>query len=274
MTGMDKLIAGEGMFNHFWSLCFADEKLRNRLGLKYISQMRDKNPYWYLWFNDMPGVFRLNMPFCQEEAPWDWKALLRIKYYPHPQEGVFLGLSLLEQICRMSTIFDTSPAHWHEGETGCVCHGGMRHQGRRFAELQGGTGVPNLSRAAEVPEDFFLAGQMEVSYRAGLESQITWDSQDRLQVQMTENYYIPDQDGASLKVLRRGDIVRDFSGWLLTDFIARRFASGWQEIHGYQVVSEEGREEDGLFFTSDGRSLNPVLSPEVRRMSVCCRMQQ
>ena len=44
----DRLVVGEGTLNHFWTLCFADETLRHKLGLKYISQMWDQNPYWYL----------------------------------------------------------------------------------------------------------------------------------------------------------------------------------------------------------------------------------
>ena len=209
---------------------------------------------------------------CRKIAPWDWRAWLRIKYYPHPEEDVFRGLSVLEQLCRMSAIFDTNPAQWQEGESGCTCHGGGRHLGGRFADLKNGTGVPLISRVAEIPEDFFLAGQLEVSYLAGYGSQLIWDSQDHLQVRMTENYYISDQDGAALKVLRRGDIDRDFSGWSLTDFIARRFATGWMEQHGYQSVEEESRNEDGLAFTSDGRSLNTILSSAIRRMSLCSRM--
>lgn len=158
----DRLVVGEGTLNHFWTLCFADETLRHKLGLKYISQMWDQNPYWYLWFVDLPGVFKLSLLDCVVEAGWEWRALFRIKYYPRPEESVFQGLSVLEQICRMSDLFLTRPAQWAGGETGCVCHGGVHHHhGPRFADLQDGTGVPAASRAAEIPEDFFLAGEME-----------------------------------------------------------------------------------------------------------------
>ena len=90
---------------------------------------------------------------------------------------------------------------------------------------------------------------------------------------MTENYYIPNQEGNTLKVLRRGDIDREFPGWMLTDFVARRFADGWQELHGFARVDESTGERDGLDFTSDGRTLNAAVSSTTRHLSVCRRMQ-
>ena len=48
MSGEDRLIAGEGAINHYWMVCFSNDLTREKLGLKYISQMRDKDPYWYL----------------------------------------------------------------------------------------------------------------------------------------------------------------------------------------------------------------------------------
>ena len=115
MSDLDRLVAGEGAINHYWTVCFANDDIRNRLGLKYISQMWDQTPYWYLWFSDLPGVFKLSLLECVAEPEWDWRALFRIKYYPRPEETTFHGLSVLEQICRMSEMFETKPAQWKEG---------------------------------------------------------------------------------------------------------------------------------------------------------------
>ena len=269
----DRLVVGEGTLNHFWTLCFADETLRHKLGLKYISQMWDQNPYWYLWFVDLPGVFKLSLLDCVVEAGWEWRALFRIKYYPRPEESVFQGLSVLEQICRMSDLFLTRPAQWAGGETGCVCHGGVHHHhGPRFADLQDGTGVPAASRAAEIPEDFFLAGEMELRYGNGQGSEISWHSQDHWRVKMTENYFIKDQEGAPLKVLRKGDVDRDYPGWFLTDFVARRFSSGWQNYQQYGQWQETAEDQDGVEFLCDGHSLSPCLCPAIRRKRVCQQM--
>jgi hypothetical protein len=274
MKPSDRMVEGEGTVNHFLSICFADELKKSQLGLKYISQMRDEYPYWYIWFTDLPGVFKLIMLDCSSlDDCWDWHALFRVKYYPHPQEKAFQGLSVLEQICRMSEMFDARPAQWEDGETGCVCHGGVHHHAKRFADLQDGTGVPNISRAAEIPNDFFLAGQMELFHRDGYGSEVVWESQDSWQVKLTENYYITDADGAKLKVLRKGDVDRDFPGWILTDFISRRFSAGWQAHFGYDRVEECSEDTDGVVFSSDGQSLNAMGSSAIRRRLQCCRMQ-
>ncbi len=273
MDDSDRMVEGEGTVNHFWSSCFADEQKKLRLGLKYISQMRDECPYWYLWFTELPGVFKLCLLDCSTmDGCWDWHALFRIKYYPHPQEDVFQGLSVLEQICRMSEIFNTRPAQWNEGETGCVCHGGVHHHGARFADLQAGTGVPNILSVAEIPEDFFLAGQMELFHRSGYGSEFVWESQDSWQVKMTENYYISDADGAKLKVLRKGDVDRDFPGWMLTDYFSQRFSSGWKEHFGYDRMEEVVEQFPGISFISDGQKLDSVVSPSIRRRLTCCKM--
>ncbi len=269
----DRMVVGEGTVNHFWTLCFADELLRQKLGLKYISQMWDQNPYWYIWFVDLPGVFKLSMLDCVAEAQWDWRALFRIKYYPRPEESVFQGLSVLEQICRMSDLFLTRPAQWAGGEAGCVCHGGIHHHpGPRFSDLQEGTGVPIASRAAEIPEDFFLAGELELQYGNEKGSEISWRSQDHWRVKMTENYFIKDQEGVPLKVLRKGDVDRDYPGWFLTDFVARRFSSGWQKYQKYGQWQETVEEQDGVEFFCDGHTLNQRLCSTIRRKLVCRRM--
>lgn len=266
MTNKDRTIVGEGTINHYWSLCFADEKMRTRIGIKYISQMRMEHPYWYLWFGDLPGAFKLEMVSCCEVFDWDWHAYFRVKYFPHPQENTFQGLSILEQVCRMSDVFNTRPAQWEGEESGCVCHGGIHHHGVRFEELMDGTGAPDLQRAAEIPDDFFLAGQMELFHRNGQRSQLIWESQDHWRVKMTENYYIPDQHGSTLKILRKGDIDRDFPGWMLTDFVARRFGIGWQEHHGFGSLDETTEEQVGLDFTSDGRTLQANCGGGIRRL--------
>ena len=273
MNGDDRLVAGEGAINHYWMMCFANDAIRNRLGLKYISQMWDSTPYWYLWFEDLPGVFKLSLLECVVETDWDWRALFRVKYYPHPEETAFQGLAVVEQICRMSGLFQTKPAEWKDGETGCACHGGIHHQEGRFAELRDGTGAPLASTAEKIPEDFFLAGQMELRHCSGRCSELSWESQEHWRVQMTENYYITDQEGTSLKVLRKGDVDRDFPGWMLTDFVARRFAIGWQEHHGFVHVSEVSQEKNGLDLSSDGRTVHASPSSTIRCRRVCRHMK-
>jgi len=270
---IDRLVVGEGTVNHYWTLCFANEDLRQRLGLKYISQMWDQTPYWYLWFVDFPGAFKLSLLECVAEPPWDWRALFRIKYYPRPEERIFQGLSVLEQICRMSELFHTRPAQWAGGETGCVCHGGIHHHhGVRFADLQEETGIPNATRATEIPEDFFLAGEMELRYGETQGTEVSWTSQEYWRIKMTENYFIKDQEGAALKVLRKGDVDRDYPGWLLTDFVANRFSLGWQAYKQYPQLRETTEEQDGIEFLCDGHTLSPQLCPSIRRKQICRRM--
>ena len=272
MIAQDRMVIGEGTLNHYWSMCFADEQQRNGLGLKYISQMWDASPYWYLWFVDRPGVYKMSLQQCTEAVDWDWRAFFRISYYPRPEEEAFKGLSMLEQICRMSEAFHTQPAKWEEHHTGCVCHGGIEHHGERFADLRQETGVPRAEIAQDIPEEFFWVGTMEwfVSDHEG--SKIIWDSQDHWRVRMTENYYICDGEGAPLKVLRKGDVDRDYPGWSLTDFFVRRFIKGWRQYMQYDKIHEAMNEQDGMEFLCDGAGLNAATCADIRRRTAWCQM--
>lgn len=255
--------------NHFWTVCFADEALRRKMALKYISQMRTEYPYWYLWFEEYAGTFKLELRECTAEPEWDWHAAFRVKYFPRPAEPLFQGLSLLEQLCRQSEMFASKPAKWEGGETGCACHGGIHHHEHeiRFADLQGETGAPVARYADDLPADFFLAGQLNLRFKAGTGSEAAWESLSVWRVRMTENYYMPDADGNSLKVLRKGDIDRDFPGWQLTDFVATRFCTGWTDMHGYAQVADGCDDQPGVEFLSDGRRLEAVPSSQIRRYS-------
>lgn len=270
MNGLDELaVRAEGLLNHFWLMQMSDEDTRKKMGLKYISHMWDSCPYWYIWFQDMPGVFKLELVECNDAEGWDWEAFFRVKYYPAVDETAFQGLSVLEQLCRTGGLFNNLPAEWPEGSEGCACHGGAVHHAGKFEDLAGGTGVPDVRRSAEIPGDFFLAGQLRMAQRGEQESRISWESQNRWRVTMVEDYYVPDLEGSPMKLLRSGDVDRDFPGWMITDFIGRRLVSGWKEQFGYKIFRENYEEEAGLDYICDGENLTAQRSGEVKKKEVC-----
>ena len=117
---MDKTTEVAGLMNHLWLTLFSTEQLKANAGLKYISHTYDQYSSWYLWLDNSPGVFKLELRGAHEIEGYDWLAEFLIKYYPSESEEAFNKLSILEKICRQGEVFSGHPA---EGPTGCSCHG-------------------------------------------------------------------------------------------------------------------------------------------------------
>lgn len=251
----------EGLVNHLWITVMGNSDLRKRLGLKYLSHMWDRNPYWYLWFQDIRGVFKLELRQVIGSEGYEWFAEFSVKYYPHPEDEYFKGLSLLEQICRRSEAFFSTPATIAGG---CPCHA-CEHEGDSFSDLGETTGVPAFTAADRLPEDFFFAGKItlakkEMGISIGLESQDHW------RVVMSADYCLVDVDGREFKVLREGETDRDFSGFILTDVLYRKLILSLEALYGCRACSKEELITGGVAFYSDGSKLWDGPSGEIRRI--------
>lgn len=272
-TTLDPDIQVQGTLNYCLSAAFTDSDFKDSLGLKYISHMYDTCHYWHFWFRDMPGVFRLELLKSAIVSPEGWEAQFKVKYYPHPDEELFQGLSILEQCCRTGAVFKSMPAVWRGGEELCACHGGGCHQENQFADLADGTGAPQGLLSQEIPPDFFLAGSMELHHNAGEKTALVWESLDRWRVTMAKDFFIPGHEDRPLKVLRKGDVDRNFPGWTLVDFFCRRLATIWQRNLGYTESVSTEQEESGYEFFSDGDGLSLLLAADIRKRRVCLKMR-
>jgi len=271
MATLDPDIQVQGALNHCLWVIFADEEVRNRLGYKYVSHMYDTSHYWYVWFTDLPGVFRFELQSSRLLPPSAWEAHFILKYYPHTEEECFRELSICEQFCRSGETFQTRAATWTEGER-CPCHGGCSHEGQKFADLAHGTGVPCGTLSQAIPPDFFFTGLLFLRHQEGC-STLEWESQDRWRVVMTTDYFLPDWEGRPLKVLRKGDVDRNFPGWPLTDLFGRRLAAGWQYLFGYSAAVRTYAEENGCDFAVDGEKLLARPADDIRKYKVCLEMR-
>ncbi len=91
----------EGLF----SLVFPDPHARQRLGLRAISRARLDTMTWYFWTTLRLGAFEAALlPGCPEAHPDG--ALIALRYFPDPGEGVFARFAAVEQQARLSPLFD------------------------------------------------------------------------------------------------------------------------------------------------------------------------
>ena len=262
----------QGELNFLWQTALSDEVVRKDLGIKYISHMYDHCYYWYLWLHIMDGVFRIEMESCVIDPEWDWVASLKLKYYPHPEEDLFGGLAIMEQMCRVSEVFDTKPASWQEGER-CACHGGGCHD-HGFDDLGDQTGVPSRQFSAQMPPDLFFAGRLELYHSSKGISKLMWQSQDRWQVVLTNDYVWTDSQGLPLTILRKGDVDRNFAGWRVTDLFGTMLARAWSGYHNYSQVKSSCQEVPGLLFYFDGHNLTPCGNPDIKKLTACVELEK
>lgn len=101
---------------------FTDEDARKLIGFKRITPFWGRNPGWYLYINDMSGIYELQL---LRYGLTRWKEDLGLesgrssvfsycsfilKYYPHPDEPAFQDYNFFEKIVRLSGFFDKSGA--------------------------------------------------------------------------------------------------------------------------------------------------------------------
>ncbi len=113
---------------------FPDGNARRAIGFRQISRLVDDHLAWYLWTDDRPGAYLVEL---SESSGWDaWGAPVRadllVRYYPHPEEAAFATYSPVERRLRTSALFD-------------------------------GTGTPTLRGRAEIDPALFLAGVLRLS---------------------------------------------------------------------------------------------------------------
>lgn len=253
-----------GLFNHVWVAILDRDDLRESVGIRYASQMWDVMPYWLFWFNDAPGVYRIELQDASALEHYDWGAVFIVKYYPDVTETAFQGLSTLERLLRESDVFDTQPA---DSAGGCPCHGhsGELHEGR-FSDMVNGCGVPHIQYRESIPPDFFFAGHLFIAHSGNAGAVITAKSQTSWRVKMIEDYVCSGDNGSSAFILKKGTVDRNYPGQQITEFVFRRLTVGWKRFFDAPIETESRWEGDGFIFSSDGRTLTAESSSTIRRI--------
>lgn len=261
---IDKTEETAGFINHCWLTILSESLLKEQSGLKYVSHMNDGNPYWYLWFTDCAGVYKCELLEARAVEGYDWLAEFAVKYYPRDTEAVFNGLSILEKICLADEMFHTHPP---EGDCGCPCQSlSDGDTVKRFSEFPHDTGVPSYQFNSTIPKDFFYAGDMSVAFKRDVGTLIRVKSQTSWRVILTKDYEIPNDNGTSPITLKKGEIDRDYPGFLITRFLYEKIVQCWTLFNRYGIQDERIWKGEGLLFKSDGQNLWPESSPDIQRI--------
>lgn len=178
---------------------------RRLLGLKSISEKQNGAPGWYLWFDDRPGAYLLELIDAgsrevQNDRPVLHRqpviGLWRIKYYPGAEDPTALSLfSLTEQAYRQSDCFDA-------------------------------TGTPDFARGDEIPDSFFQIGTIETGLSADSRGFVLrLNAPERWVTRLAGNLVATDEQGHLQCLRASGEKDRDIPAWEWAWFLMDRLVS-------------------------------------------------
>lgn len=246
----DTTVACLGYFNHVLLTALQDGRRRRELSLKYVGQRWGKGPYWYFWFTDCPGVYKLALAKTRATRGYAWQAFFKVFYYPSLNEPNFLRLSRFERQCRNSPLFAAGASF-----SGCECSAhrqGTHGQARKCGHS---TGVPAEEYADLLPDDFFYAGGISVGLKTTQASWIRMKTYSVWQVRALEDIKLPDV-GEAGPFIAAGTVDRNFPGYEITLFLYEKLLSGWASYHKYHRQQRASSSRDGALFFTDGTSLS------------------
>ena len=262
----DKIAETVGLVNHLWLTSLSHAELQEQVQLNHVNHMWEHDrPYWYLWFNDCIGVYKMELQRATTTKGYDWIAEFTVKYYPSPTEPSFSGLSTLEKICRTSEMFHSLPSY---GECGCPCNGLVHSEHQHKIPPEQSTGAPDVSFNEIIPPGFFYVGSLWIAFNSRSGSIIRLQSQTSWKTVIQKDFTLKDDAGEIITMLKKGDIDRDYPGFSICELLYRRAVKSWFFIHHYTFQNEFSRETDGYIFYSDGYSATAEPSSEVKKMHI------
>ncbi|TSA09968.1 MAG: hypothetical protein D4R73_06085 [Deltaproteobacteria bacterium] len=175
---------------------------RQIVGLRSISEKQNGAPGWYLWFEDHPGAYLLELADAETKSllnnsPVPGRGsvhgLYRIKYYPQIEDHSSLKLfSAGEELFRKSDCFDR-------------------------------TGTPDFEEGENIPESFFLIGTIEITLTADAnEIVLCMGTLDRWVTWAVDGLVITDEQGVIHTLREPGAKDRDVPAWEWSWFLLDR----------------------------------------------------
>lgn len=197
--------------------------IRQKMRLKGISQRLEGELGWYLWREDRPGAYSLEITEAWDELSENGgiSGRCRIKYYPAPEgDNAFDGLSSYEKDVRLGSCFDD-------------------------------TGTPVFDSIGHILPEAFLAGYLGIRLTSAFVN-LSLCAQDRWQVSWNA-------DGESGNGNR---FERNFPGWEQVWPVLDVLVIAWNAFFTCRPLASALYEEEGKIWKWAGHELVPSPSPD------------
>lgn len=218
------------------------DNAKKNLHFKYVSPEWIGAPGWYFWPKEREGVYFLKLVDARPQKEVI-KSILHVYYYPHPQEEVFWHYSFVEQLTRLSHVFQGSiPGH----SEACPCH--SDHEHHDFADLQEGLGIPVPQFRGEINPWLYRLGELSCLWDKGILKHLSIEAQARSQTWSCTNLYGEGMNGAILYEIDRDlpawDLVKEFSTGFLEDLKTIGFLLSPEEA--FDITGNSGMNSMGF----------------------------
>lgn len=212
-----------GYFEELFLALINNDNARENLHFKYVSPEWIGNPGWYFWPKGKKGVYCLKVV---DAVPLKdgIDALLHVYYYPHPQEDVFSKYSFIEQLTRVSHVFESGKPGSVEA---CPCH--HDHQHNNFADLQDGLGIPVPVLRSTINPWLYRLGDLICYWEKGKLKSFVIEAQEKSRTWSCRS--ISEVPGEVLLDFK--EIDRDLPAWELIEDFCRGFVKDLSTLNIY-----------------------------------------
>jgi len=226
------------VFDAVFRVVIPSESARKLFAIKGISEKISGNLGWYLWFEDKPGAYLLELVEAEAQKSENGcsacnllSGRFQIKYYPDTSGELLETFSFSEQVARTSRLFDA-------------------------------TGTPIFDADSEMNGSLFGVGRLDVLRSLNGEFvEFMLSAPERWTTYHLKGLKMKDQKGRKTEVLGPGERDRDVPAWELSWWLLDRLISAFSyakrtgpmavalfekagnvfEIEGTNVVAKESK---------------------------------
>jgi len=221
------------IFDNIFRVIIPSDSARSFFKIKGLSEKLSGDPGWYLWFEDRPGVYLLELVearspqrFAAEENSYALKNCFsghfQIKYFPSVCDTeMFEKFSLSEQLVRNSDCFDV-------------------------------TGTPTFEASLKINDTLFFVGTLDVMQSPDKEfTEFFLSAPDHWVTRHLEGLEMVGKNGSNVVILAPGEIDREAPTWELSWYLLDKLITIFCNVNKTVPVCTAIFEKEGKSFEID-----------------------
>ncbi|MCX5816005.1 MAG: hypothetical protein NTX75_07130 [Proteobacteria bacterium] len=234
---IDPVTEIHAIFDSIFRIIIPSDSARSFFKIKGISEKLAGDPGWYLWFEDRPGAYLLELVeagspqrFTAEENGYTLKNCFsghfQIKYFPDVCDtGLLEKFSFSEQIVRDSDFFND-------------------------------TGTPTFEASLTINDTLFLVGNLDVLQSPDKEfTEFFLSAPDHWVTRHLEGFEMIDKSGSNAVIMAPGETDRDTPAWELSWYLLDKLITIFCNVNKTVPVCTAIFEKEGKSFEIDGNKI-------------------
>jgi len=248
---IDPVTEIQAIFDSIFRIIIPSDSARSFFGIKGISEKLTGSPGWYLWFEDRPGAYLLELVEAEspqkgteQESSYSLKKLFsghyQIKYFPEVSDSQLLEkFSLSEQIVRASDFFDT-------------------------------TGTPTFEASTEIHDTLFLVGSLDVLQSPDKSfTQFFLNAPDHWVTRHLKGFELITEDGSEVMAIPPGENDRNAPAWQLSWWLVDRLITLFCFVRKTPPLCAAVFEKEGKVFEIDrDKSIAEKPEPTIKELKL------